>query len=72
VIAARAAYGQHQRRSSSARAIVPWNNKKETEMRKIVFALAILAGVAAPMVSANAQRFCTTQCMGNMCTTICN
>jgi hypothetical protein len=34
-----------------------------------------LAGVSASMVStadAQRQRFCTTQCMGNMCTTICN
>lgn len=40
-------------------------------MRKLMFALAIAAGLAAPM-TANAGGFCTTQCMAGMCTTICN
>jgi hypothetical protein len=41
------------------------------EMRKLMFALAIAAGLAAPMAVPAHATFCTTQCMGNMCTTIC-
>jgi hypothetical protein len=41
-------------------------------MRKVILALAVLAATATSVSIANAGRFCTTQCMGNMCTTICN
>jgi len=44
----------------------------ELRMRKFVFALAIAAGLAAPMVPANAG-MCTTLCnpQGTFCTTQC-